>query len=73
MANGPAIIEENLVTSAAKSTKGQKLVPGSLAGTGTGKPRPYRQPVPLAAAFPRSNPIKVVKGLTLKREPFVAK
>ena len=41
MANGPAITEENLVTSAAKLTRGEKSVPGSLVGTGTGKPRPY--------------------------------
>jgi hypothetical protein len=34
MANGPAITEENLVTSATKLDRGQKSVPESLAVVG---------------------------------------
>jgi hypothetical protein len=73
MTNGPAITEENRVRSMAKLTTLGKAVPGALTGIGTGKTCPYRPPVPPAAAFPKSNPIKVVKGPALKREPFVAK
>jgi hypothetical protein len=73
MANGPAINEENRVRSMAKVTMLGKVVLGDLTGTGTGKSRLYHPPVLCAAAFPRSNSIKVVKGPMPKREPFVAK
>ena len=73
MTNGPAITEEIRVTSAAKLTRLEEAVPEGLTDIGTGKPRPYRPPVPCAEAFLRSNPISFVKGPTPKREPFVAK
>jgi hypothetical protein len=73
MANEPAITEKNLVTSAAKSTRGQKSVPGSSAGTGTGKARTYRLLVRCAASLLISNPIIYVKGGTPKRDTFIVK
>ena len=78
MTNGPAITEENLVTSAAKSTRGQKSVPGRLAGTGTGAStrttRPYcsynvmKKPI----IFPEkvTEGIVIVTDLATKRREF---
>jgi hypothetical protein len=55
MKNGPAITEENRVTSATKLTKFEEAVPEGLMDIVTGKPCPYLPPVLGAATFPRSN------------------
>jgi hypothetical protein len=68
MANRPAITEENIVTSAEKSTRGSKPVLEGLADTGTCKTRLYRPPVLCAATFKQ---YKFREGGEMKRGPFV--
>jgi hypothetical protein len=73
IANGPAITEENHVTSTTKLSRCQKAVPESLAYIGTGEAHMYRPSVRGATTFSRSNRISSVKDPMPKRESFIAK